>query len=107
MVLCFVPFLFLLIASFILFLCFFSLSHAKVSIVAQAAIVLVVWYGGQLVINSQMNTGDLLSFLLYTLTVAASIAVLSNSFGEYAGAVGMSEDWKNCELLLWIEESIA
>lgn len=62
-----------------------------VAVVAQAAIVLVVWYGGQLVINGQMNTGDLLSFLLYTLTVAASIAVLSNSFGEYAGAVGAAE----------------
>jgi ABC-type bacteriocin/lantibiotic exporter with double-glycine peptidase domain len=62
----------------------------QVSIVAQAAIVLVVWYGGQLVINGQMDTGNLLSFLLYTLTVAASIAVLSNSFGEYAGAVGTS-----------------
>jgi ABC-type multidrug transport system fused ATPase/permease subunit len=42
------------------------------TLVSEAAIALVLWYGGTLVIEERMTTGTLTSFLLYTLTLGAS-----------------------------------
>ena len=55
------------------------------------AIALVVWYGGRLVIDGSMSLGDLTAYLLYTLTVAFSLAALSGLWGDLMRAVGASE----------------
>jgi ABC-type bacteriocin/lantibiotic exporter with double-glycine peptidase domain len=43
--------------------------------------VVVVWYGSTLVLTDVMTAGDLISFLLYTLNIAASVGSLSASVG--------------------------
>lgn len=50
-------------------------------------------------LDGQLSPGDLLAFLLYTLTLAASVALLSNTFGDFMSAVGASGTF-GCYFLL-------
>ena len=50
---------------------------------AQAALALVLWYGGKQVLDEQIAPGLLISFLFYTLNVAASFALLSSVYGDF------------------------
>jgi subfamily B ATP-binding cassette protein MsbA len=56
-----------------------------------AGITFVLWQGGLLVLEGQLTAGSLVSFLLYTITIAASIGALASSFSAYQEAVGASE----------------
>ncbi len=56
-----------------------------------AAIVFVLWQGGLLVLSGQLTPGALVSFLLYTVTIAASIGALAQGFSSYQEAVGAAE----------------
>jgi subfamily B ATP-binding cassette protein MsbA len=56
-----------------------------------AGIVFVLWQGGVLVLEGQLTAGSLVSFLLYTITIAASIGALASSFSAYQEAVGAAE----------------
>ena len=51
----------------------------------------VLWYGGVLLAEGQMTMGELTSFLLYTFTVAFSIAALGGVFQDFMRAIGASE----------------
>lgn len=55
------------------------------------AVALVVWYGGNLVVEGEMTIGELIAFLLYTLTVAFSLGALSGLYGDFMRAVGASQ----------------
>ena len=56
-----------------------------------AAIVFVLWQGGLLVLDGSLTAGALVGFLLYTITIAASIGALATSFTTYQEAVGAAE----------------
>jgi subfamily B ATP-binding cassette protein MsbA len=56
-----------------------------------AGITFVLWQGGLLVLEGELTAGALVSFLLYTITIAASIGALASSFGAYQEAVGAAE----------------
>jgi ATP-binding cassette, subfamily B, bacterial MsbA len=56
-----------------------------------AGIVLLLWQGGLLVLDGRLTAGSLVSFLLYTLTIAASVAWLASIFSAYQEAVGAAE----------------
>ncbi|HET6578217.1 MAG TPA: ABC transporter transmembrane domain-containing protein [Gemmatimonadales bacterium] len=56
-----------------------------------AGIVFVLWQGGLLVLDGKLTAGALVSFLLYTITIAASIGALATSFTTYQEAVGAAE----------------
>jgi subfamily B ATP-binding cassette protein MsbA len=56
-----------------------------------AAIVFVLWQGGLLVLDGKLTAGALVGFLLYTITIAASIGALATSFTTYQEAVGAAE----------------
>src|SRR6476660_8275049 len=56
-----------------------------------AAIVFVLWQGGLLVLDGKLTAGSLVGFLLYTITIAASIGALATSFTSYQEAVGAAE----------------
>jgi subfamily B ATP-binding cassette protein MsbA len=56
-----------------------------------AAIVFVLWQGGLLVLDGTLTAGALVGFLLYTITIAASIGALATSFTSYQEAVGAAE----------------
>jgi ATP-binding cassette subfamily B protein len=55
------------------------------------ALALVVWMGGRMVLTGEMSMGDLTAFLLYTLTVAASLSALSGLYADLMKAIGASE----------------
>jgi len=54
------------------------------------AVALVVWYGGNMVVEGDLTVGELIAFLLYTLTVAFSLAALSGLYGDFMRAFGAS-----------------
>ncbi|HEY9505892.1 MAG TPA: ABC transporter transmembrane domain-containing protein [Gemmatimonadales bacterium] len=56
-----------------------------------AGVTFVLWQGGLLVLEGQLTAGSLVSFLLYTITIAASIGALAGSFSAYQEAVGAAE----------------
>ncbi len=56
-----------------------------------AGIVFVLWQGGLLVLDGRLTAGALVGFLLYTITIAASIGALATSFTNYQEAVGAAE----------------
>jgi subfamily B ATP-binding cassette protein MsbA len=56
-----------------------------------AGIVFVLWQGGLLVLDGELTAGSLVGFLLYTITIAASIGALASSFSSYQEAVGAAE----------------
>lgn len=78
----------------------FALSRAKIRLVASftniaslvgfAALVFVVWYGGRLVVQGELTVGTLTSFLLYVITVAFSVGMLSSLWTDFMSAFGAS-----------------
>ena len=60
------------------------------AIFANIAIGGVLWYGGRLVISGEMSVGSLSSFLLYTLTVAVGIGMITAVWGDFMKAIGSS-----------------
>ncbi len=58
------------------------------SLFGYVGIVLVVWYGGRLVVTKEMTIGDLTSFILYTLTVAVSVGTLGGLWTDFMAATG-------------------
>ncbi len=62
-----------------------------VGFIAFAGVVTVLWKGGELVITGALTAGALVSFLLYAITVAASVGSLASLFGSYQEAIGAAE----------------
>jgi subfamily B ATP-binding cassette protein MsbA len=54
-------------------------------------ILIVLWQGGILVLQGQLTGGALVSFLLYTVTIAAAVGALATFYGSYQEAVGAAE----------------
>src|SRR5215212_10440973 len=54
-------------------------------------IVIVLWQGGLLVLEGRLTPGELVQFLLYTITIAAAIGALASFFSSYQEAVGAAE----------------
>ncbi len=49
---------------------------------------IVLWQGGRMVLQDTLTAGALVSFLLYTVTVASSVGTLAGLFTSYQEAVG-------------------
>ena len=62
-----------------------------VGFVAFSAVVVVLWQGGRLVLTGTMSAGELVSFLLLAITVAAAVGALVSLFGSYQEAVGAAQ----------------
>ncbi|HEX6643372.1 MAG TPA: ABC transporter transmembrane domain-containing protein [Gemmatimonadales bacterium] len=56
-----------------------------------AGIAFVLWQGGILVLEGSLTAGELVSFLLYTIYIAAAIGALASFFSAYQEAVGAAE----------------
>lgn len=61
-----------------------------VTFVAFATLALVLWAGGRMVLNGTLSPGELVTFLLYTLTVAGAIATFTGLYGQLQEALGAS-----------------
>ena len=59
-----------------------------VSFLGFMAIVLVIWFGGLLVVSGQMSPGDLGSFLIYSATIAASLGSFTGLYSQLQEALG-------------------
>ena len=52
---------------------------------------LILWLGGRQVVLGEMSAGGLVAFMMYTTTVAGSIATLASVWGGIQGAIGATE----------------
>jgi ATP-binding cassette, subfamily B, bacterial MsbA len=55
------------------------------------AVTAVMWQGGRLVLANELTEGGLVQFLLYTVTIAASIGALTSFWAAFQEAVGAAE----------------
>ena len=63
----------------------------SVTLAMFSAISLVLWYGGRLVLGGSLTGGDLISFLLYTFTVAGAIGTFTGLYSQFQEALGASK----------------
>jgi subfamily B ATP-binding cassette protein MsbA len=61
-----------------------------VTFVGFSTVALVLWVGGRLVANGSLTAGELVSFLLYTLTVAGAIASFTGLYTQLQQTLGAS-----------------
>jgi subfamily B ATP-binding cassette protein MsbA len=62
----------------------------SVTFVAFATLALVLWIGGRQVLAGTLSAGELVSFLLYTLTVAGAIGTFTGLYSQLQEALGAS-----------------
>ncbi len=62
----------------------------SVTFVAFGTLAIVLWVGGRQVLAGEMSAGDLVSFLLYTLTVAGAIGTFTGLYSQLQEALGAS-----------------
>ncbi len=62
-----------------------------VTFVAFSTLALVLWAGGRLVLAGDLTAGELVSFLLYTLTVAGAIGTFTGLYSQLQEALGASQ----------------
>ena len=62
-----------------------------VGFIAFAGVVAVLWKGGEMVVAGTLTAGALVSFLLYSITVAAAVGSLASLFGNYQEAIGAAQ----------------
>ena len=67
-----------------------SLMIASVIAFAFSSIVAVLWFGGHFVLKGQMTSGDLSSFIFYSILSATSLVSLSQMMGQLQTAAGAS-----------------
>jgi ABC transporter fused permease/ATP-binding protein len=56
-----------------------------------AAVAVVLWYGGTMLVDGTMSIGELTQFVLYTFFVAMSMGALSSVWEDFMKAIGASE----------------
>ena len=62
----------------------------SVTFVAFGTLAVVLWVGGRQVLSGAMTAGELVSFLLYTLTVAGAIGTFTGLYSQLQEALGAS-----------------
>jgi subfamily B ATP-binding cassette protein MsbA len=62
-----------------------------VTFVMFSTLALVLWQGGHQVIEGNLTAGDLVTFLLYTLTVAGAIGTFTGLYAQLQEALGASQ----------------
>ncbi len=62
-----------------------------VQFVGFGTIALVMWVGGRQVLSDTLTAGELVTFLLYTLTVAGAIGAFTGLYGQLQVALGASQ----------------
>ena len=60
-------------------------------LLANGAILTVLWYGGEMVIDKKISTGDLTSFVLYTITLSVGVLATGGMLNIIISAVGVAE----------------
>ena len=61
-----------------------------ITFISFATLSVVLWLGGRLVANGSLSSGELIAFLLYTLTIAGAIGAFTGLYGDIQQAIGAS-----------------
>jgi len=61
------------------------------SFAGYAALAIVLWFGGRMVMDGGMTVGELTSFMVYTLMVAFSLTALAGLYSDFNRAVGAAD----------------
>jgi ABC transporter fused permease/ATP-binding protein len=61
------------------------------SFAGYAALAIVLWFGGRMVMDGTMTVGELTSFMVYTLMVAFSLGALAGLYSDFNRAVGAAD----------------
>lgn len=61
---------------------------AKVGVIGLLGVAGVLWMGGRLVISGELTIGTLSAYILYTMTVAISVATLGGLWTDFMSATG-------------------
>jgi subfamily B ATP-binding cassette protein MsbA len=64
---------------------------SSVTFVAFSTLAFVVWQGGRQVVRGDLSAGDLVAFLIYTLTVAGAIGTFTGLYAQLQEALGASQ----------------
>jgi subfamily B ATP-binding cassette protein MsbA len=68
-----------------------ALFFGAITFTTFAGVTAVLWTGGRLVLTGDLPPGEMVSFLLYTVSIAAAIGALASFFTAYQEAVGAAE----------------
>ena len=69
----------------------FAVFQGYMSFIRYLALLVILWMGGNLIINAQISVGELTSFILYTGMVASSATSLSAFWGAWMRSIGSTE----------------
>ncbi|NND01651.1 MAG: ATP-binding cassette domain-containing protein [Acidimicrobiia bacterium] len=67
-----------------------ALFVSSVTFVAFSTLAFVIWQGGRRVLRGELTAGELVSFLIYTLTVAGAIGTFTGLYSQLQEALGAS-----------------
>ncbi|MDP7038192.1 MAG: ABC transporter transmembrane domain-containing protein [Myxococcota bacterium] len=59
-----------------------------ISLSGYLTIALILWYGGQLVLEGALSKGDLVAFILYSMMIASALFTVANVWGAIQRALG-------------------
>ena len=68
-----------------------AIAGPLIGLIAYSSISIVIWFGGQEVVQGRMTAGQLVSFLLYTMMVASPIGAFTGLYSQFQQALGASE----------------
>ena len=68
-----------------------SLFFSFIILIINAAILVVLWYGGVLVLNNKLTPGELASFIFYALFMASSSSAITAAITQLVTASGVCE----------------
>ena len=69
----------------------YGLFQGFTALAGYGAITVVLWYGGNLVMDGALTSGDLTKFILYTMFLGVSLGTLSGLYADFNKSLGASE----------------
>jgi len=70
---------------------FYGIMLLITTIFANVLILIILYFGGKLVIDDELTIGDLTSFVLYTITLTIGFASISGILNQTISAIGICE----------------
>eukprot|EP01017_Pseudomicrothorax_dubius_P008205 TRINITY_DN12672_c0_g2_i7.p1 TRINITY_DN12672_c0_g2~~TRINITY_DN12672_c0_g2_i7.p1 ORF type:complete len:572 (-),score=107.99 TRINITY_DN12672_c0_g2_i7:59-1774(-) len=65
--------------------------QGMIALIANGGLVVVLYFGGKMVLNGEMTTGDMGSFIIYAVTIGISSAASAAVFGEVVTSLAACE----------------
>mmetsp|Transcript_34457 Transcript_34457/g.89233 ORF Transcript_34457/g.89233 Transcript_34457/m.89233 type:complete len:423 (-) Transcript_34457:2051-3319(-) len=69
----------------------YGIFQAIAGFVGLGIVAAALWVGGKMVVDEELTIGNLVSFLIYSITVGSSFGILLSMFSTFAQAIGANE----------------